>query len=102
MIRKLNLSSNSLLIVENFLTLKNGTKTDCATGNNDKCRRNRFYSTRQQPCQTDTNTKPLNTTVFSSMPPGLMRSAANTFSVMIQGALLRLFGQMNILLREPL
>jgi arsenite methyltransferase len=36
MIRKLNFSSNSLLVVENFLTLKNGTKTDCATGNNDK------------------------------------------------------------------
>src|SRR5258708_35498005 len=36
MIRKLNLSSNSLLIVENFLTPKNGTKTDCATRNNDK------------------------------------------------------------------
>jgi arsenite methyltransferase len=36
MIRQLNFSSNSLLIVENFLTLKNGTKTDCATGNNDK------------------------------------------------------------------
>lgn len=36
MIRRVKLSSHSLPAVENFLTPKKETRTDCATGNNDK------------------------------------------------------------------